>query len=185
FEEELEVVKQWLENRNFSAIGEIGLDLYWDKTYIDNQYEAFRRQIVWALKYDLPIAIHSRNATRECIEVLKEFPEKKVKGIFHCFGGSPQEAEDIINLGMYLGIGGVVTYKNSGLDKVLAGVGLSNLVLETDAPYLSPVPHRGKRNESSFLPLVAEKLASIYSTTADEIDRVTTLNATNIFGKLI
>ncbi len=185
FEEELEVVKQWLEKRNFSAIGEIGLDFYWDKTYIDDQYEAFRRQIGWALKYDLPIVIHSRNATRECIEVLKEFSEKKVKGIFHCFGGSLQEAEDIINLGMYLGIGGVVTYKNSGLDKVLAGVGLSNLVLETDAPYLSPVPHRGKRNESSFLPLVAEKLASIYSTSADEIDRVTTLNATNIFGKLI
>lgn len=182
FEDELREVERWLALKTFSAIGEIGLDMYWDQTFMKQQYRAFNRQLELAIKYNLPVVIHSRNATRECIDVIREFGDGKVKGIFHCFGGTSKEAEEIISLGMYLGIGGVVTYKNSGLDKVLAGVSMNNIVLETDAPYLSPVPFRGKRNESSYLHFVAEKIASIYATTVEEVDRVTTLNATNIFG---
>ena len=179
---ELKEVEKYLSSRKFSAVGEIGIDLYWDTTFLKEQYEAFRKQIGWAVENKLPIVIHSRNATRECIEVVKEFERKGITGIFHCFSGSEEEALEITGLGFYLGIGGVVTYKNSGLDKVLAGVDLKNLVLETDAPYLTPVPYRGKRNESSYLPLISSKLASIYSVPVEEVDRVTTLNATTIFG---
>ena len=179
--DELSGVEHWLRQRKFSAIGEIGLDKYWDQTFLQQQYDTFRKQVEWAIEFNLPVVIHSRQATRECIDVISEFRGKGLTGIFHCFGGTKEEAEAIISLGFYLGIGGVVTYKNSGLDKVLAGIDMSHIVLETDAPYLSPVPHRGKVNESSFLTLIAEKIATIYATSIEEVDRVTTRNALNVF----
>lgn len=180
-DDEIKMVEGWLSKKKFSAVGEIGLDKHWDTTFLEQQYEAFRRQLRMAIDHKIPAVIHSRKATRECIEVVSEFSGSDLTGIFHCFGGSSEEARDIIALGFYLGIGGVVTYKNSGLDKVLAGIDLNHLVLETDAPYLSPVPHRGKVNESSFLPLIAERIATIYSTSIEEVDRVTTRNALNLF----
>ena len=181
FEKELEFVGEWLQKRKFAAIGECGLDFYWDKTFVDQQYKALQQQIDWAVQYRLPIILHTRNATRETIEVIRKNKDRGLTGIFHCFGGSLQEANEIIALGFYLGIGGVVTYKNAGLDSVLADIDLQHLVLETDAPYLTPVPHRGKRNESSYLLPIAEKVAAIKNTTLQEVSRITTSNAEKIF----
>ena len=180
--QELEIVKSWLTKRQFAAVGEIGLDFYWDKTFTDQQYEAFRYQIELSLQHDLPIVIHTRNAMQETIDFVKEFSQKNVKGIFHCFSGNYQNAKEIIDMGFYLGIGGVVTYKNAGLAEVLQQIDLKHLVLETDAPYLTPVPFRGKRNESSYLKYIAEKLATIKNTTVEEIAAITTSNAEKIFG---
>lgn len=182
YKAELQIVEDWLGKRKFPAVGEIGLDFYWDKTYTEQQYEAFRYQIELALKYNLPIVIHTRNAMPETIAVVKKYASRGLRGIFHCFGGSYEEAMEIIGLGFYLGIGGVVTYKNSGLPEVLAKVPLQHIVLETDAPYLTPVPFRGKRNESSYLKYVVEKLADIYKVQAEEIASVTTENAGKIFA---
>ncbi|MEO7312750.1 MAG: TatD family hydrolase [Chitinophagaceae bacterium] len=181
WQEELLTVAQWLGKRNFAAVGEIGLDFYWDTSFKEQQYEAFHAQIGWALQYDLPIVIHTRNAMSETIEVVKSYAGKGLHGIFHCFGGSLEEANEIINAGFYLGIGGVLTYKKSGLAEVLANVPLQHLVLETDAPYLTPVPFRGKRNESSYLKYVVDKLVEVYSVSADTIATVTTANAASIF----
>lgn len=181
-EAELEQVKNWLGKRKFSAVGEIGLDFYWDKTYAEQQYKAFRIQMEWALAYDLPIVIHTRNAMLETINVVKEYVPQGIRGIFHCFGDSYENARKIIDMGFYLGIGGVVTYKKSGLAEVLAHIELSHVVLETDAPYLTPEPYRGKRNESNYLKYVAEKLAEIKGTTPEEVARITTQNAEKIFG---
>jgi len=179
---ELGIVKEWLQKRTFSAIGEIGLDFYWDKTFVAEQYKAFRLQVEWALEYDRPIVIHSRNATAEAIEVVKEYSGQGLKGIFHCFGGTLAEADAIIGLGFYMGIGGVITYKNAGLAEVLENVALEHLVLETDAPYLTPVPFRGKRNESSYLKYIIAKLATVKNTTPDKVVAVTTANAQKIFS---
>jgi TatD DNase family protein len=179
-EKELSLVEDWLDKRKFAAVGEIGLDLYWDKTFIAQQYMAFRRQTEWAINHSLPIVIHSREAIDECIAVVQEY-KGRVKGIFHCFGGSLDEAKQIIDLGFLLGIGGVVTYKKSGLDHVLKDIDLQYLVLETDAPYLSPVPFRGKRNESSYLKYVCDKIAEIKQVSPDEIAAITTTNALRIF----
>lgn len=176
---EIEIIKQYLKERTFIAIGEIGLDFYWDKTFTEQQYEAFRIQIELALGYDLPIVIHSRNATDECIGVVKEYPG--VRGVFHCFSGNDEQARNIIDLGFMLGIGGVVTFKNAGLDKVIEKVGMANVVLETDAPYLAPVPHRGKRNEPAYIPLIGEKLASICKMPMERIAELTTENARKLF----
>jgi len=178
-EEELNIVKQWLGKRNFIAIGEIGLDFYWDRSFINEQYNVFHHQIRFAIKYHLPIIIHSRNAIDECIEVVKQYPG--LTGVFHCFSGNIQQAEQIIQTGFLLGIGGVVTYKNAGLDKVIEQIGLNSLVLETDAPYLTPVPFRGKRNECSYLTFIAQKIADVTNKQVEEVALVTTGNAMKLF----
>lgn len=182
YKEELSIIEDWLTKRKFAAIGEIGLDFYWDKTFSDQQYEVFKHQINLALQYDLPIVIHTRNAMQETINVVKEFAPKGLRGIFHCFSGSYESAKEIIKAGFYLGIGGVVTYKNAGLAEVLEKIDLEHLVLETDSPYLTPVPLRGNRNESSYIKYVVARLAEIKNTTVDEIAAITTANADKIFG---
>lgn len=183
FEKELYVVENWLNKRDFVAVGEIGLDLYWDKTFFEQQKEALSIQINWAKKLKCPIIIHSRNSTAEVLEILRQLKDDDLQGIFHCFGGSQEEAEQIIELGFYLGIGGVLTFKNSKLDKVLENIALEHLVLETDSPYLAPVPYRGKRNESSYIPLIAQKLADTKQISIEEVALVTSQNAEKIFIK--
>ncbi|MFT3932904.1 MAG: TatD family hydrolase [Chitinophagaceae bacterium] len=184
YEKELGIAESWLKQRKFAAIGETGLDFYWDKTYTAQQYEAFKKQIVWAKEYKIPIVIHSRESTPECIAVIKEMYDANLTGVFHCFGGSIEEAEQIIDLGFYLGIGGVITYKNSGLAAVIAQLPLDNIVLETDAPYLSPVPFRGKRNESSYLVHVVQKIAEAKNISTTEVEEITTQNAQLLFEKV-
>ena len=180
--DELTIVKEWLGKRKFAAVGEIGLDFYWDKTFAEQQYAAFRMQIELSLQYKLPIVIHTRNAMQETIDVVKEFVPAGVRGIFHCFGGTVENAKEIIDAGFYLGIGGVLTYKKSGLAEVLEEIDLKYMVLETDSPYLTPVPFRGKRNESSYLKYVIEKLALIKKISVEEVAAATTANAEKIFG---
>lgn len=182
YEEELKIAEQYFSKRKFVAVGEIGLDFYWDIFFKEQQYDAFNRQIEWALHYDIPVVIHSRNSTNECIETIARHQSGKLKGVFHCFSGDVKQAQQIIDLGFYLGIGGVVTFKNGGLDKVVKEINMNHIVLETDAPYLAPVPFRGKRNESSYLEYVAEKLAGIKQMELREIDRITTANAEKLFG---
>jgi len=179
---ELDIVKSWLAKEKFAAVGEIGLDFHWDKTFTDQQYAALRMQIELSLQYDLPIILHTRDAMQETIDVVKEFVPRGAKGIFHCFGGSYENALEIIGAGFYLGIGGVLTYKKSGLSEVLEKIDLQYLVLETDAPYLSPVPLRGKRNESSYLKYIIARLAAIKKTSVEEVARITSANAEKIFA---
>lgn len=177
---ELAIVENLLKERAFIGVGEIGLDFYWDISFREQQYAAFHRQIALALQYGLPIAIHSRNATQECIEVVLQYPE--LEGVFHCFSGTAGQAMQLIGQSrFYLGIGGVLTFKNGGLDKLVQETGLDRLVLETDAPYLAPVPYRGKRNEPAYTALVAAKLASLLDLPLAEIARVTTENAKKLF----
>jgi len=182
YKEELKLVEEWLAKRKFTAVGEIGLDHYWDTSFAPQQEEAFRLQIEWSIQYQLPIVIHTRNAMQETINIVKEYVPKGVRGIFHCFGGSYESAIEIIKAGFYLGIGGVLTYKKAGLPEVLEKIDLQHIVLETDAPYLTPVPFRGKRNESSYLSYVAGKLAEIKKVSAAEVAAITTANAEKIFG---
>lgn len=182
FEDELKIARDYLEKRRFIAVGEIGLDFYWDKTFTEQQYAAFHKQIEWALEFDLPIVIHSRNSTDECISVVKEHQKGNLKGVFHCFSGDVNQAKKIIDLGFYMGIGGVVTFKNAGLDKVMENISLEHIVFETDAPYLAPVPFRGKRNEPSYLKYVVNKLAMIKNVSTDKIAEITTANAEKLFG---
>jgi TatD DNase family protein len=179
YEKELSIINEYLHEREFIAIGEIGLDFYWDKTFADQQYKAFHEQIKLALQYNLPIAIHSRNAIDECIDVVKEHPG--IRGVFHCFSGNEEQAGKIIAQGFMLGIGGVVTFKNSGLDKVIEKIGLENVILETDAPYLAPVPYRGKRNEPSYIKIIAEKLSVLCHLPLEQIAELTTENAKKLF----
>ena len=182
YKQELKIVEEYFEKRVFVAVGETGLDFYWDRTFTKEQYESFQIQIELAKKYDIPVVIHSRNSIDECIQMIKENQQGNLKGVFHCFSGNEKQAKEIIGLGFYLGIGGVVTFKNSGLDKVMAGIDMKNLVLETDAPYLAPVPFRGKRNECSYLKYVVEKLAEIKNCSLEEVAATTTTNAEKIFG---
>jgi TatD DNase family protein len=179
--EELAVVEQHFDKRCFVAVGETGLDFYWDLAYTKQQYEVFQRQIELALHYDIPIVIHSRNSINECIELVEKNQKGKLKGVFHCFSGSLEQAHKIIDLNFYLGIGGVLTFKKSGLDTVVDQITLDHIVLETDAPYLAPVPFRGKRNECSYLKYVAEKLAETKQVTVEEIAKRTTSNAKELF----
>jgi TatD DNase family protein len=181
--DELSLVERWLAKRSFAAIGEIGLDFYWDKTFVKAQYEAFTRQMEWGFQYDLPIVVHSREAMRECIDTVKPFAARGLKGIFHCFGDTIALANEIINMGFYLGIGGVITYKKSGLAEVVKDIPLEYIVLETDAPYLSPVPFRGKRNESSYITYVADAIASIKQVRVEEVADITTQNALRLFDR--
>jgi TatD DNase family protein len=183
YETELRLVEEDLGRRPWVAVGEIGLDFYWDRTFEVQQYAVFHRQIEWALRYDIPIVIHSRNSMKESIGVVREHQKGGVRGIFHCFSGDAEAAREIVDLGFYLGIGGVLTYKNSGLPDAIAGIGLEHLVLETDAPYLSPVPFRGKRNESSYLKYVVARLAELKGVSVEEVARITTANAQKIFGE--
>lgn len=182
-EQELAIVKQWLDKRPFVAIGEIGMDLYWDKTYVKEQELAFRRQIDWALELGYPIVIHCREAFDPIYAVLRSYRQLP-KGIFHCFSGNLEQAQLVLGLGGFkLGIGGVVTFKNSGLDGVVEQIGLEHLVLETDAPYLAPVPYRGKRNQPEYLLEVAKKVASLKSVSLAEVAEVTNRNVDFIFNK--
>ncbi len=180
YREELATVKAYLLQQPFVAVGEIGLDFYWDKTFANEQYLAFHAQIELALQMKLPISIHSRNATDECIEVVRQYPG--LKGVFHCFSGNSDQAQAVMDAGFYLGIGGVVTFKNSGLDKVITATGLKNVVLETDAPYLAPVPHRGKRNEPAYLDNVVQKLAEVTGLSKEEVSAITSENALVVFN---
>jgi TatD DNase family protein len=181
FEKELYLVEDWLGKRNFAAVGEIGIDLYWDTSLLSEQEEAFKVQIELAKTYSLPIVIHCRNSFRETIDLLMKNMNDTLKGVFHCFSGNLKEAREVMDIGFYLGIGGVATFKNSGLDKVLPDIDLNYILLETDAPYLAPVPHRGKRNEPSFIPIIAEKIASCKNISPDEVAEVTTANSRNLF----
>jgi len=181
--EELSLMKKWLDKRTFCAVGEIGIDLYWDKTFFDAQKKAFHEQIGWAIDLDVPIVIHSRESTDIVIEILKERKHPKLRGIFHCFSGNADQAQQIIKLGFYLGIGGVLTYKKSTLPDAIREVPLEWLVLETDAPYLTPVPFRGKRNESAYIHQIATTLASIKQLPFEKISEQTTNNARQIFDK--
>jgi TatD DNase family protein len=181
YQEELAIVKEWLDKRPFCAVGEIGIDLYWDKSFFEQQKEAFLTQIEWAKALNLPIVIHSREATDIIIEILQEVNDDQLGGIFHCFGGTLEQANKIIDLGFYLGIGGVLTFKKAGLDKVLVEVPMERIVFETDSPYLAPVPYRGKRNESAYVRLVAEKLMEVKGLTFKEIAAKTSENAEHVF----
>jgi len=182
FKDELKLVQQWLNARAFAAVGEIGLDFYWDTTFASQQYEAFKIQMEYALERNMPIVIHTRNATNEAIETVQPFAAKSLRGIFHCFSGDFEQAQKIVEMNFLLGIGGVVTYKNSGLQPVIEKIDLSNIVLETDAPYLTPAPYRGKRNESSYLEFVVMKIAEIKKVSPEEVANITTINAEKIFG---
>lgn len=181
FEKELYLVESWLAKRKFCAVGEIGTDLYWDKTFWEQQKEAFAIQVGWAKKYRLPIIIHCRESIDQTINLLEPLLEKGLTGIFHCFGGSVEQARRIMAMDFYLGIGGVVTFKNGGLDKTLPDIPLDRIVLETDSPYLAPVPYRGKRNEPSYVPLIATKTAEIMKVPLEDLQLATTENARRIF----
>lgn len=187
-DEQLQHIEQALQAHKFVAIGEIGIDLYWDKTFFEQQQKAFKIQCLWALESGLPVNIHCRNAMQEIIDLLKElkdttaYKNNRFKGIFHCFSGTNEEAKTLIDYGFYLGIGGVLTYKNSGLDKAIEAIDLKHLVLETDAPYLAPAPMRGKRNESAYLRHVAEKLTEIKQCSLLDVANITTQNSIHIFG---
>ena len=181
-QQELDIVEAQLKKRKFIAIGEIGLDYYWDKTFIQQQIEAFTIQMQWALERQLPIVIHTRNAMGETIEAVKPFAKKGLRGIFHCFSGSQESAQQIISMGFHLGLGGVLTYKNAAVAEAIKEIPMSHLVLETDAPYLSPVPYRGKTNEPAFMIEVAKKLAEIKNIPLQEVAAITTNNAKEVFG---
>lgn len=182
YQAQLERIYQSIADRKIYAVGEIGIDLYWDKTTLAIQQEAFKQQINWAKELGLPIVIHCREAFDETFAVLEELKDEKLRGIFHCFTGNVEQAKRAIDLGFYLGIGGVVTYKKAGLDVVLESVPLANIVLETDSPYLAPVPYRGKPNESSYLIHIAQKVADIYQVDLAAVAEVTTANSVKIFG---
>ena len=182
FKDQLEFVVNSLKTQDYVAIGEIGIDLYWDKTFLKQQQEAFTFQIRLAIKHDLPIVIHCREAFDEIFEILDRENCNKLRGVFHCFTGTLEQAKRAIDLGFVLGIGGVVTFKNGGIDKFLNQIDLKHIVLETDSPYLAPVPHRGKRNESSYIMYVVEKLSEIYGLSKEEIADITTKNAEKVFA---
>lgn len=181
YKEELEIISGWFEKQNFIAIGEIGIDLYWDQSFQKQQEEAFRFQIDLALKNEIPIVIHSRDSFDEIFNVLEDYRGSGLKGVFHCFTGSLEQANKAIDLGFYLGIGGVLTFKNSGLDKVIAEIDLKHILLETDSPFLAPTPFRGKRNESAYINLVANRLSQIKNIDREEIAKITTQNAIDLF----
>ena len=182
-EEELTLVKYWLDTRDYVAVGEIGLDLYWDKSTLDIQIEALKRQCEWALEKNLPVILHCRESTAQSIEVIRPFAERGLRGIFHCFSGNAEEARIITQMGFLLGIGGVLTFKKSGLAEAIAEIPLDFLVLETDAPYLAPVPFRGKRNEAAYIRIILEALSEIRRVGKNELATITTANARRLFKR--
>jgi len=182
FLKELQIIEYWFNKRKFPGIGEIGIDLYWDKTFINEQIEAFRIQINWAKKAGIPVVIHVRDSFQEVIEVLQQEKEESLTGVFHSFTGNTEQAGQVIDLGFKIGIGGIVTFKNSGLDRIVQQIDLQHILLETDAPWLAPVPHRGRRNECAFITAVAAKIASLHEVSIEEVARITTQNAQQLFG---
>ncbi len=182
FREELKIIDYWLNKRKFYGIGEIGIDLYWDKTFLAEQIEAFETQVEWAIKFQLPVVIHVRESYNEVMEVLYRHKSPLLKGVFHCFSGTMGQAVEIIELGFKIGLGGIVTFKNSGLDLVVPEIPLKQIILETDSPWLSPVPFRGKRNESAYITYIASKVADLQRTSIDQVARVTSQNARDLFG---
>ncbi|WP_375583418.1 TatD family hydrolase [Cyclobacterium xiamenense] len=181
FEEKLTKMEEWWGRHHFVAVGETGIDLYWDKTYFEQQQESLRRHILWAKEKSLPLVLHCRNSLDETIDLLRSTHEEGLSGIFHCFSGNIAQARQIIDMGFYLGMGGTLTYKNSGLGEVVAALGLERLVLETDSPYLAPVPFRGKRNSPEYIPYIAEKMAGFANTSVEEVAAVTSKNALTVF----
>ena len=181
YKDELDFVVNTLKSHNYVAIGEIGIDLYWEKSFLKQQKDAFKFQIKLAIKHDLPIVIHCREAFNEIFEILDKENSNKLRGVFHCFTGTLEQAKRAIDLGFFLGVGGVVTFKNGGIDKFLNEIDLKNIVLETDSPYLAPVPFRGKRNESSYIIYVLEKLSEIYGISKEKIAEITSKNAEKVF----
>ncbi|WP_057939556.1 TatD family hydrolase [Algoriphagus resistens] len=184
FRDQLAVIENWLNKRQFAAVGEIGLDLYWDKTFFEQQKEALKTQINWAKQRDLPIVLHCRDSMDETIAIVKEEHNGKLKGVFHCFTGNVDQAKRIIDMGFLLGIGGVATFKNGGLDEVIPAISIEHLVLETDAPYLAPVPFRGKRNSPAYLPIIAEKIGDYLRISKEEVALRTKQNALNLFVEI-
>lgn len=183
FEKELYLVENWLSKRKFAAIGEMGTDLYWDKTFWEQQQEAFAIQVSWAKRYELPIVIHCRESIDETIAMVEQYHDEKLKGVFHCFTGTIEQAKRIVKLGFYLGLGGVSTFKNGGLDKIIPELDVNTLLLETDSPYLSPGPHRGKRNEPSYIPIIATRVAELLGISLEDLQTATSVNAQNLFVK--
>ncbi|MFK7952820.1 MAG: TatD family hydrolase [Ekhidna sp.] len=181
FEKHLYEVEEWLGRRKFLAVGEMGTDLHWDKTFWEQQKEAFKIQCELALKHNLPIVIHCRESIDETIELVTAFYERGLKGVFHCFTGNAEQANRITSMGFYLGIGGVATFKNGGLNEVIPSLDRNKIVLETDSPYLAPTPNRGKRNEPAFVRLVAEKVAEYLNLSIQEVNQLTTTNANALF----
>jgi len=184
FEKELYIVEDWLSKRPFVAVGEMGTDLYWDKTNFELQKKAFIIQCDLAVKYDIPIIIHCRESVAETIQMVADFSNEKLKGIFHCFNGDLKQAHEVIDLGFVIGIGGVATFKNGGLDDLVKGTDLQHIVLETDSPYLAPVPYRGKRNEPSYVNEVAKKVSELKQMDLDEVGKITTENAYRVYGNV-
>jgi TatD DNase family protein len=182
--EELNICKTFLEERPYVSIGEIGIDLYWDKSFQKEQERAFRTQIEWADQYEIPFVIHSRDSLDLTIEIVSEMQQGRLRGIFHCFTGTIEQAEKIIDVGFFMGVGGVITFKNSGVAEVIKDVSLKHLVLETDSPYLSPAPYRGKRNESAFLEFIVDKIAYVKGLDTEKVISQTTKNAKFIFNKI-
>jgi TatD DNase family protein len=182
FGRELYIVEDWLSKRKFSAVGEIGTDLYWDKTFWGQQLEALQIQIEWAKKYQLPVVLHCRESLDQTIDVIEKLQDGNLKGIFHCFTGTAEQAERIFKLNFLVGLGGVVTFKKGGLDNVIPEIDLASVVLETDSPYLAPVPHRGKRNEPSYITLIASRIAEMTNRTVEDIRKITTQNAIDLFN---
>lgn len=182
YEKELDCIQDMFREHQYIAVGETGIDLYWDKTFIKEQEAAFRLQIDIALVNDLPIVIHSRDSFMEIMGILSDYRNSGLKGVFHCFTGTKQQADEVIELGFMLGIGGVVTFKNSGLDRVVENIDPSHLLLETDSPFLAPVPYRGKRNESAYIQLIANKLGQIKGMSKEEIAKITSENAKRLFN---
>lgn len=181
--EDLAIIKSWFAKQKYIAIGEIGIDLYWDKTYKQEQILAFEEQLRWSMEYNLPVVIHSRDAINECVDCVRNVGADKLRGVFHSFGGSEDELQKILGLGNFtIGINGVVTFKNSTLHEVLQQTNLTKIIVETDAPYLSPVPYRGKRNEPSYTAYVVKRLAEIYNTSVEEVSETTSRNAEELFG---
>ena len=182
FHKELEIMEYWFNKRKFWGIGEIGIDLYWDKTFINEQVEAFRIQIGWAKRAGIPIVIHVRDSFPEVIEVIEQEKEDSLTGVFHSFTGTVDQAAHVIELGFKIGVGGIVTFRNSGLDEIIQQIDLQHVLLETDSPWLTPVPHRGKRNESAYIAIIAAKVASLHNISVEEVGRITTQNAKQLFG---
>lgn len=180
--EEMELVENELEKGGYCAIGEIGIDLYWDKTFEEEQKRAFRHQLQLAKKYQLAVAIHTRDSFDAVYEIVKEEQDGNLKGVFHCFTGNLEEAHKIIDLGFFMGVGGIVTFKNSGQDKIVADIPIEHILLETDSPFLTPAPYRGKRNESAYIKIIAQKIADVKNITIEKVAEITTSNALDLFN---
>lgn len=182
YQEELQVVEYWLKKRKFYGIGEIGIDLYWDKSFLEEQIHAFRFQLDLAKQYELPVVIHVRDSFDEVYQVLQEVADGKLTGVFHSFSGTIEQAQLVIEMGFKIGVNGIVTFKKSGLDQIIKEIDPKHLIIETDSPYLTPSPFRGKRNESSYLVYIAQKIADLHNLTVGDVAKITTENARKLFG---